>query len=199
MATHEIRSEARLELGPDDDGRALSAVEFADAEFQEPWRYERVNGSLVVMAPDGRDHVGATSPWLRRLFRYWDNHPEIVDLITPNAWIRVDDGTDRIGDIGVYLAGDPGPRTIPDQVPDLMFEVVSPGRASRDRDYLVKRGEYERLGVKEYVVVDRFTRRVTVFSLEPDGYVERTLTEGDTYTSPLLPGFEVVLAEVFSS
>jgi Uma2 family endonuclease len=199
MATHETRSDTRLELGPDDEGRALSADEFADAIYQEPWRYERVSGRLVVMAPDGEGHIDATDPWLERLIVYRVAHRDVVRRVVPNAWIRVDDGTDRIGDLGVYLAGDPGPTKIPDRIPDLMFEMVSPGRVSHDRDYVVKRGEYERLGVREYVVVDRFTRRVTVFTLEPGGYVERTLTEADTYTSPLLPGLAVVLAEVFNS
>ena len=107
MVTHEIRSRSQLELGPDDAGRALSAEEFADAVYKEPWRYERERGRLVVMAPDGGDHVETASPWLRKLYAFWDNHPEVVDLVVGNAWIRVDDGTDRIGDIGVYLVGIP--------------------------------------------------------------------------------------------
>jgi Uma2 family endonuclease len=198
MATHEIRSGSRLKLGRDDDGLLVSAEEFADAEYQEPWRYERVNGRLVVMAPDGGDHVEATDPWLERLIVYRVNHRELVHLVVPNAWIRADDGTDRIGDIGVYLSGDPSAKRIPDRVPDLMFEIVSPGRLSRDRDYVEKRSEYERLGVKEYVIVDRFTKQMTVFTLTPDGYREQVLATADTYTSPLLPGLEVALAEVLN-
>jgi Uma2 family endonuclease len=198
MATHEIRSGSRLELGPGDAGRAVSAEEFADAVFQEPWRYERVSGRLVVMAPDGEAHVETTSPWLRRLVRYWDDHPEVVFRVVPNAWIRLDDGTDRIGDLGVYLEGDPEARPIPDRVPDLMFEIVSPGRTSHDRDYVEKRAEYERMGVKEYVIVDRLTKQVTVFTLAPDGYRAEVLTTASTYTSPLLPGLAIPVAEVLN-
>jgi len=198
MATHQIRSGSQIMLGPDDAGRLVSTEEFADAVLQEPWRYERVSGRLVVMAPDGESHVDTTDPWLERLFAYRTNHREVVQRVVPNAWIRVDGGTDRIGDIGVYLAGDPGAKTIPDRIPDLMFEIVSPGRVSHDRDYVEKRAEYERLGVKEYVVVDRFTEQVTVFRLAVEGYRAEVLTTADTYTSPLLPGLAIALAEVFN-
>ena len=44
----------------------------------------------------------------------------------------VDDGTDRIGDIGVYLVPNGPVPKIPDRVPDLMFEVISPDKASRE-------------------------------------------------------------------
>ncbi len=197
MATHEIRSQ--LELGPHDAGRPLTAEEFADADYEEPWRYERERGRLVVMAPDGGDHVETTDPWLEHLIVYRTHHREAVQLVVPNAWVRVDDGTDRIGDIGVFLAGDRGVNRIPDRVPDLMFEIVSPGRTSRNRDYIKKRSEYERLGVREYVIVDRFKKRVTVLTLGPGGYQEQVLSNSDTYTSPLLPGLAIPLAEVWNS
>jgi Uma2 family endonuclease len=197
MATDEIRSRSQLELGPDDAGRVVSAEEFADAVYKEPWRYERERGRLVVMPPDGEDHVGAAVPWLDALFGYRINHRKIVQRVVPNSWVRVDGGTDRIGDIGVFLAGETGAKKIPDRAPELMFEIVSPTRTSRNRDYVKKRSDYERFGVKEYVIVDRFKKQVTVFTVGTEGYRKRVLTEADTYTSPLLPGLAIPLAEVW--
>src|SRR5262245_56636165 len=101
MATHQ----PVLLLGPDDQGRPTSAEEFASAEFAEPWGYEREGGRLIVMAPEGQGHIQGTSPWMRRLFRYFFDHTGIIEEIVPNAWVRVSDGTDRLADIGVYLAG----------------------------------------------------------------------------------------------
>jgi Uma2 family endonuclease len=198
MATHEIRPGSQLELGPQDAGRLVSSEEFADAIYQEPWRYERVNGRLVVMAPDGGNHARSASPWFKRLVVYWDHHPEVVELVLTNTWVRIDGGTDRIGDIGVFLVGNPQAKDIPDRTPDMMFEIVSPGRTSRRRDYVEKRSDYERLGVKEYVIIDRFKERVTVSTLAPGGYQERVLTTADAYTSPLLPGLAIPLGEVFN-
>src|SRR4051794_32368405 len=126
----------RLVLGPDDHGRPVEADEFAEADCAEPWNYERVEGRLVVIAPEGQLHVEGTCPWWKCLFLYQHHHPEVVERIVPNAWVRIDDDTDRIGDIGVYLVADGPIEPIPDRVPDLMFEVVSPGRESHDRDYV---------------------------------------------------------------
>jgi Uma2 family endonuclease len=199
MTIHEFEVREALALGPDDQGRLLSAEEFAEAEFAEPWKYERVNGRLVVMSPEGKHHVRTASPWLSHLIVYKVGHPEHVQEVVPNAWVRIPDGMDRIADIGVYLGQEATTPEIPDQVPDLIFEIVSPGRESRDRDYVEKRADYHRLGVREYVIIDRFARRVTILSYSPEGYEENVLTPADTYTSPLLPGLAIPLAEVLPS
>ncbi len=60
-----------------------------------------------------------------------------------------------------------------------------------------KKADYFAFGVVEYVVIDRFDRKVTVFTYEPAGYDERVLTGSDVYESPLLPGFRVPLHDVF--
>jgi Uma2 family endonuclease len=197
MATHRPPARSPLTLGPDDHGRLVSAEEFARAEYLEPWKYEREAGRLVVMAPDGQRHVDESRPWRKRLYAYRDDHPDVVEDVLGNAWVRVDGGTDRIGDIGVYLVAEGPVPPIPDRVPELMFEVVSPAKTSRDRDYVKKREEYYRLGVREYVVINRRNRKVTVFTHASGGYEQRVLTVGDTYTTPLLPGPPIPLAEVF--
>lgn len=186
----------RPRLGLADHGRIVSAAEFAEAEFDEPYKYEREDGRLVVMFPDGYGHQSASEPWRDALVYYKRDHPGVVRNVFTGSWVRPDPGKDRIGDIGVYLMASPAP-TDDRPVPDLMFEIVSPGRTNRDRDYVIKRAEYEAIGVKEYVIIDRFDRLVTVLSLGEGGYSERVLTEADVYTSPLLPGFEVRLADVF--
>lgn len=196
MATHELPSQTRLTLGPGDQGRLVTAEEFATADYLEPWKYERVEGRLRVMAPEGQPHVSAANPWRDRLVAYKLQHADRVDDVVTGAWVRVLGGTDRIGDIGVYLVSDDPPLPIPDRVPELMYEVVSPGQESHDRDYIHKRDDYHRLGVREYVIVDRFARKVTVLTHDPAGYQQQVLAPSDTYTSPLLPGLAIALAEV---
>jgi Uma2 family endonuclease len=185
-----------LRLGQQDEGRYVSSEEFADAEFDEPWRFEREDGRLIVMAPAGEGHIDASEPWRDQLVAYKIAHPGIVQRVVSEAWIRVNDGTDRIGDIGVYLVSDGPVARIPDRIPELMFEIVSPDRVSRDRDYVKKRAEYRQLGVKEYVIVDRFEKKVTVCRFAPDHDEDRILTIDDVYESPLLPGFSVRLSDV---
>lgn len=60
-----------------------------------------------------------------------------------------------------------------------------------------KRAEYYAIGVREYVIVDRFKRTVLVLTWAEDDYVEYTLSSGDTYTTPMLPGLEVSIHDVF--
>ncbi len=78
------------------------------------------------------------------------------------------------------------------------IEIVSAGWENRRRDYQEKRDEYERLGVREYVIVDRFDHLVTVFTLTDDHYAEQRLGPSDSYTSPQLPGLSISLQEVIS-
>ena len=193
----EIEPTARA-LGPADHGDAVSAEEFAAAEFLEPWTYEREAGRLVVVAPEGYDHQITAEPWRDALVFYKRDHPAIVRHVFSGSWLRAPGGVERVGDLGVYLANSPLTATPSGEpIPDLVFEIVSPGRASRERDYVVKRAEYHRLGVREYVIIDRFDRVVVVLTHQPEGYAERVLRVGDIYTTPLLPGLGVALAEVF--
>ncbi len=149
------------------------------------------------MAPSGEDHNDCSEPWRDRLVAFKLANPGIVQKVVSEAWIRVDDGTDRIGDIGVYLVPiGPVPK-IPDRIPDLMFEIVSPDKVSRDRDYVRKRTDYHRFGVREYVIVDRFKQTVTVLTWKTEGYEARVLTIKDRYETPLLPGFSILISEVF--
>ena len=196
MATHEPTVEPRLVLGPDDDGRLTSAGEFAEAEFQEPWNYERSGGSLVVMAPDGQRHIDSASPWWRRLFAYLLAHPEIVEDVVPNAWVRVDGGTDRIGDIGVYL--DEGRARTTDSRPRSRdhVRVRQPGAGIsgaglRQEAGRVLQARHPRVCHRRSCCSesDRLLSR-------PGRYHKRLLRAGTSYTSPLLPGLAIPLADV---
>ncbi len=183
-----------LTLGPEDHGRLLTAEEFAGAIYAEPWKYEREQGSLIVMPPDGPGHDDCSEPVRDLLGAYRLAHPNQVEKVGCDAWVRVDEGTDCIGDIGVFLAGPRSSVERPERIPEPMFEIVSPDRKSRDRDDVKKRHEYHRLGVLEYVVIDRFRHRATIDSAGPRGYRKRVLRPGDAYAGPLLPGLAVPLA-----
>jgi Uma2 family endonuclease len=188
-----------LRLGRADDGRLVSADEFAEAEYDEPWKYERVDGRLVVKFPDSEAHDDRTEPWLEHLFVYKVAHRDLVEKVVPEAWVRINGLIDRIGDIGVFLRPTDGstPPERPERVPELMVEVVSESAKDRRRDYVEKKAEYYSVGVREYVIIDRFARKVTVLTHQPVGYAERTLTASEVYETPLLPGLRIPLTEVF--
>jgi Uma2 family endonuclease len=83
--------------------------------------------------------------------------------------------------------------------PDLVVEVGSPG--TRRRDELIKHQLYERFGVSEYWVVDPDIDVIKVYRLTDSRYtrvLELTLGANDVLTTPLLPGLELPLAEIFA-
>ena len=80
--------------------------------------------------------------------------------------------------------------------PDLVVEILSPSTADRDRT--VKRALYARHGVKEYWLVDADEHTIAVLLLGEQGFEPvATYGEGDTLVSPTLPGFSVLVDEVF--
>jgi Uma2 family endonuclease len=186
-----------LRLGPDDAGRLVSAEEFANREFVEPFQYERVRGRLVVMSPAGPDHRLLSRPFRRKLNVYWAEHLSVVEDVDVEGWVATSPYDDRLPDICVYLVGDDAGRRVPQRVPPLVFEFVSESRSDQERVYIHKRDEYHAIGVKEYVIVDRFKRSVLVLTWQPGDYAEHSLTEHDSYSTPLLPGLAIPLTEAF--
>jgi Uma2 family endonuclease len=85
-------------------------------------------------------------------------------------------------------------------VPELLVEVLSP--TSRRHDAVRKRALYERFGVAEFWLVDPAAGTVEVYRLQGGKYRPATLLSlaaEDHLTSPLLPGFDVSLAELFGA
>jgi Uma2 family endonuclease len=83
--------------------------------------------------------------------------------------------------------------------PDLLVEILS--KSTRKLDEVLKLDLYERSGVLEYWIFDTYRRSVQAYRVENDRLVlAATLfaKAGDVLTTPLLPGFELPLAEIFS-
>jgi Uma2 family endonuclease len=95
----------------------------------------------------------------------------------------------RQGIVDAYVGG----------APDLAVEILSP--SNRRYDEVTKRDLYERTGVPEYWLVDPEVETVKVFRRDGDRFARPlllSLHEGDVLTTPLLPGFELALAELFA-
>jgi len=84
-------------------------------------------------------------------------------------------------------------------VPDLVFEVLSPGNR---RDALPggeKWRDYERFGVPTYCVVDPNARSVTLYEHKGTRFgPPRVLTAGDLLSSSLFPGHYAIGGRVVS-
>ncbi len=83
--------------------------------------------------------------------------------------------------------------------PELVVEVLSPGKANEDRDLLAKLKLYSLQGVQEYWIVDRIAQRVEVYRRENAQLaLAATLLPGDRITSPLLPSFTCDISQWFA-
>jgi len=82
--------------------------------------------------------------------------------------------------------------------PELVVEILSPGKRNITRDREAKRKLYSRYGVREYWIVDWVARTLEVYRRDGEQLaLAATLFDGDTLTSPLLPEFALPLAELF--
>ena len=81
-------------------------------------------------------------------------------------------------------------------VPDLVIEILSPSTAGRDR--LVKMQLYQRVGVREYWIVDPDAKTVQAFILEDGRYTGKTYAGNEKMPVHVLPGLEIDLADVFA-
>ena len=205
MATVVIKKSTRealkkaepTEYGPRAAGIRMTLREFDRAEFAEGYRYELINGVLVVSpnpSPLERDPNEELGYWLRS---YRDHHPNgaILNLTLPEQTVRTHTNRRR-ADRVIWLGLGRPPRRW--DVPSIIAEFVSKAKRDRLRDYVEKRDEYIALGVGEYWVIDRFQRTLTVFSLVGGKIKTRTIREKQTYKTPLLPGFELPLAKLLA-
>jgi Uma2 family endonuclease len=82
--------------------------------------------------------------------------------------------------------------------PDLAIEILSSGSVNERRDRQDKLHLYDRFGVQEYWIVDRFARQVEVYRRPSDQLVFlANRATNDDLTSPLLPGFICSVAVLF--
>lgn len=185
-----------LQLGPHSNGILLSPWEFDAAEYKAGYRYELVNGVVIVNPLPSlaeRDPNEELGRWLRN---YQDGHAQGASLDFTVAEQTVHIGANRRRVDRAIWAG-LGRLPQHSETPTIAVEFVSEGRRSRERDYELKRDEYRAAGVAEYWVLDRFERCLTVCRFEAGRVTRKVLTERQTYATALLPGFKLPLARLF--
>ena len=188
-----------LKLAPELAGILLSPEEFdAVEECDELYNYELVHRILVVAPPPAIGERGPNDR-LGYLLRYYQEHHSqgtALNLTVPEYLIRTPDSRRR-ADRVIWTGLGRIPNTRQDQ-PTIAIEFVLASKRDFQRDYIAKRDEYLRAGVREYWIIDRFRRRMTVVRGGADPVTELVITEQDTYTTPLLPGFELPLAQLLA-
>jgi Uma2 family endonuclease len=173
----------------------MSPEEFDQARFKAGWRYELIHGVLVVSPIPSRSERDPNEELGRWLRNYQEPHPHGAALDATLAEETIETRQNRRrADRAIWA----GLGRLPEEgeTPTIVVELASAGKVNLDRDYVSKREEYREIGVKEYWIVDRFARTLTVhrFGGGPDQPL--VIPASGTYESPLLPGYQLPLDQV---
>ena len=156
-------------------------------------QYELVAGELVAMPPEDRGNSKIALFLLARLLEVFSEerlcHKDTeIEVTGAMAQTRLPDLMVLSEELVELLGDDRGTITRDMPPPDLIIEVVSPGKTNEERDYRFKRSEYAARGVPEYWVIDSEESKVTVFTLKA-GFYEEVVYIGEMRTKS---GFEVL-------
>lgn len=187
-------------LGLDSAGQLMTPAEFdAIGEYDDNYQYELVHGVLVVLPIPLAQETGPNELLGFLLYQYQTDLPgaNTLNLTLPQQYVRARTSR-RLADRLIWAGLGRMPNLRRD-VPTIAVEFVSAGRRSHRRDYVDKRREYMDAGIREYWIIDRFQRRLTVILNRPKRPRELVVLEKETYQSPLLPGFELPLAKLMAA
>lgn len=131
--------------------------------------------------------------------RYLESHPVGRIIATPGLVFSQYNGV--IPDL-VFYTHARGAEIIANErliaAPDIVIEILSPGRENISRDRVAKRQLYAKHGVKEYWLIDADNRSIELYRLTgPSLELSAMLRHGDEVTSSLLSGFRCPVAKIF--
>jgi Uma2 family endonuclease len=168
-----------------------------DLHQREKKLYELVDGILVEKTMGFSESVLATV--LIRILAPWVAQRNLGAVAGADGMMRLAPGLIRIPDVS-FIEWDRFPNRqvqrdpIPDLVPDLAVEVLSPSNTELEMEG--KLDDYFRTGTRLVWFVDPRNRTVDVYTAPGQSF---RLTEADTLDgAPLLPGFRLPLRELFA-
>jgi Uma2 family endonuclease len=162
--------------------------------------YEIIEGELFVSRSPSYEHQYTCGKLFRFLDEWNDLHREGVVLVTPGVIFADDD--DVVPDV-IWINRERLLASLDKAghlhtAPELAIEVLSPGKENERRDREAKRDLYARRGVEEYWIVDWLQHQIEIYRREQRMLSQvTTLYHHDQLTSPLLPGFSCLVANLF--
>lgn len=166
-------------------------------------RYELVDGILVEMPPESDENLAITRKIFLELIQHipaelvvWGTEIEVTGR---RARCRLPDLLGHTEASKAALAGTSRATITRDMPPPaLVIEIVSPGKASHDRDYRYKHTEYAAREITEYWIVDPEEQKVTLCKWIDGQYEDTVCTGGDRLPSEVVPNFGLTPAAIFA-
>jgi len=190
---------AQPRIGPRSAGLLMTPDEFdrlPESQYVDGYRYELIRGVLIVSPPPSNAETDPNQYLGYLLLGYAEGQVQgrVIDATLPEQTVNTVENRRRCDRaIWVGLGRTPVPER---DVPAIVVEFVSASRRDQKRDYDQKRSEYLGVGVVEYWVIDRFQRKMSVYTKAQGEVVEQVVKEADSFATPLLPGFVLPLAKL---
>lgn len=163
-------------------------------------RYEIIDGDLHISERPNIEHqLICTRVW--ELLQLWSRQTKSGIAIAAPGVIFADD--DDVAPDVVWisrerytLARQPDGKL--HSAPELMVEVLSPGKTNERRDREFKLWLYSRRGVLEYWIVSRIEQQLELYRRDEAMLkLHSTLYKADLLRSPHLPGFSCQVSQFF--
>jgi Uma2 family endonuclease len=164
-------------------------------------RYEIIDGELYVSKQPSWHHQHTCFRIAKALDSWNDETGAGQTNLAPGLIFAEDD--DVAPDV-VWLSNERLGQTLAEDgklhaAPELIIEVLSPGRANAKRDREAKLKLYSRRGVSEYWIIDWVRQQIEVYRRRDLAlHLIATLQVQDSLETPLLPGFSCALANLFA-
>jgi Uma2 family endonuclease len=197
--------QTKIYLTPADHGRALSWDEFESADAEAGFRYEMIEGKVFVSPSPNMPHEDLKE-WLASALRaYALERPEILRRISGGSRVflaeRSDGVTAPAPDLACYSEY---PSDLPKKQrnwrnvsPFLVVEILS--EDNQEKDLERNRRLYSEVeSIQEYWILDPLEDAdrpsLIVYRRRAKRWApRRVIASGGTYTTPILPGFSLIL------
>lgn len=179
----------------------LMTVDDLEAMPEDGNRYEVIEGELFVSCAPGLKHQIVSGNVIFAIKVFLQENPIGVVVATPGLILDLYSGV--IPDV-VFFSHQRGTEIIAKErlnaAPELVIEILSPGRPNIERDRVAKYQLYGKFGVKEYWIIDIDKSAVEISRTQGSTLaLGGILTADDLVTSPLLPGFSCPVSHFFKT
>jgi Uma2 family endonuclease len=177
-------TEPEYKFGQESNGTLMTPQEFDNADpddFDPLWDYELINGVLVVSPIPLEEEADPNEELGHMLRTDKESHPlgNALNKTLQERYVKC--GRNRRKPDRLIWAG-LGRHPRRGEKPTIIVEFVSSRKRDRDRDYVAKRTDYEKIRVQEYWIIDRFEKTMTAHILVAGKFRKKVLDAGQPST-----------------
>ena len=161
-------------------------------------RYELIGGEICISRMPVFLHQFVSMKIMLSFFSYLEKHP--TGFVLPTCGL-IFSGFDGVIPDLIYISHKRRDEILNEKdgkfhgAPELVIEILSPGRVNTRRDLLIKRELYEIYGVPEYRVIKPQEKQIEVFRLDGESEI---YSENDAVETNLLPELKFAVKQLFA-